>query len=57
MLVSTRYAPQLAIVMLLAALPVVLHNYAEIESDECAAPERLVRRSMVRPPSERRIAV
>ena len=56
MLVSTRYAPQLAIVMLLAALPVVLHTYAEVESDECAAPERLVRRSIVRPPSERRIA-
>lgn len=56
MQVSTRYAPQLAIAMLLATVPVVLHTYAEVESDECAAPARLVRRSVVRPPSEDRIA-
>lgn len=56
MRLSTLYAPHLALVMLLAAVPVVLHSYAQVESDECAAPGRLVRRSIVRPPSARRIA-
>ena len=56
MQLSTRYTPHLAIVMLLAAVPVVLHSYARVENDECAAPARLVRRSIVRPPSTERIA-
>ena len=41
MVLSRRYAPHMTALLLVAAIPVMVHSYADVRRDECADPFRL----------------
>ena len=44
---SPRYVPHVIALLALAVIPVALHSYAEVRSDECAEPQVLISESSV----------
>ncbi len=53
MILSTRYVPHMAVMILVAMVPIVVHSYLDLRSDECADPVRLAASSSWRHQKER----
>ena len=54
---SLRYVPEMIALLALALIPVALHSYAEVHSDECAEPRVLISDSSMLRASDRRDVV